>query len=63
MADSAEEVHLLENIWVISEQYQQEEKVDKARDYDSSFEKICSFNTIEEFWSYWNKLPRISYSS
>ncbi|CBK22821.2 uncharacterized protein [Blastocystis hominis] len=60
MADTAEELHLLQNTWVISEQYQQEEKADKARDYESSFEKICSFNTIEDFWGYWNKLPRIS---
>ena len=62
MTEAAEELHLLQNTWVISEQYQQEEKADKARDYESSFEKICSFNTIEDFWGYWNKLPRISYS-
>lgn len=60
MTETAEELHLLQNTWVISEQYQQEEKADKARDYESSFEKICTFNTIEDFWGYWNKLPRIS---
>ena len=61
MAETTEETHPLENTWVISEQYQQEEKVEKAQDYDNSFEKICTFSTIEDFWSYWNRIPAVSY--
>ena len=52
--------HILENKWVLSEQYYIDNKADRVKGYENSFEKICSFNTIEEFWGYWNKLPSIS---
>ena len=61
MAEVVEKKHILENKWVISEQYQLEDKQTKNHGYENSFEKICSFETIEDFWSYWNKLPSISY--
>lgn len=60
MTEVAEELHILEYKWVISEQYQLDDKQAKNHGYENSFEKICAFNTIEDFWSYWNKLPAIS---
>ena len=60
MSDSAEEVHVLEHKWEISEQYQLDDKQEKGQGYENSFEKICTFDTIEQFWGYWNKIPGVS---
>ena len=52
--------HILENKWVLSEQYYIDNKADRVKGYENSFEKLCIIGTIEMFWSYWKVLPAIS---
>lgn len=60
MSDTAEETHMLEHRWELSEQYQLDDKQEKSQGYENSFEKICTLYTIEQFWGYWNKIPGVS---
>lgn len=60
MSDSESGVHILERKWVLSEQVFIDNKVDRRRGYDNSFEKLCTIGTLETFWSYWKALPAIS---
>lgn len=59
MSSAAETVHPLENKWVISEQVQSGDKQDKSQQYSNSFEKLCTFATVEEFWRFWSKIPTV----
>ena len=45
---------------MLSEQVFIDNKVDRRRGYDNSFEKLCTIGTLETFWSYWKALPAIS---
>ena len=45
---------------MLSEQVFIDNKVDRRRGYDNSFEKLCTIGTLETFWSYWKVLPAIS---
>lgn len=61
MVNEEENMHVLENTWVLSEQYYIDNKLDRCKGYENSFEKLCIIGTIEMFWSYWRVLPTISY--
>ena len=60
MVNEEENMHVLENTWVLSEQYYIDNKLDRCKGYENSFEKLCIIVTIEMFWSYWRVLPAIS---
>ena len=49
MSDSESGVHILERKWVLSEQVFIDNKVDRRRGYDNSFEKLCTIGTLETF--------------
>lgn len=60
--DSQEEnFHVLENKWVLSEQYYIENKTDRLKGYENSFEKLCVIGTVETFWCFWKQIPAIAY--
>lgn len=55
------EMHPLENKWTIYEQVQFVDAVDKKEGYINSYESICTFGTVENFWVNWSKLPSVRY--
>ena len=59
MSEAAEQVLPLEHTWVLSEQYQLDNKQEKTKEYENSFEKLFSFNTVDDFWKYWGKIPAV----
>lgn len=61
MASEEENMHFLENKWLLSEQYYIDNKLDRCKGYENSFEKLCLIGTVEMFWNYWKVLPAISY--
>lgn len=52
---------MLENKWVLSEQYYIENKTDRLKGYENSFEKLCVIGTVETFWCFWKQIPAIAY--
>ena len=59
MSEAAEQVLPLEHTWVLSEQYQLDNKQEKSKEYENSFEKLFSFGTVDGFWKYWGKIPPV----
>ena len=60
MAFDEENTHVLERKWALSEQYFIDNKIDRRRGYEKSFELLCVIGTLETFWSYWRVLPAIA---
>ena len=60
MEESESATHPLQNKWTLSEQFFIDNKVDKRRGYENSFEKICVLTTVEMFWAYWKAIPAIA---
>lgn len=61
MESKEENYHVLENKWALSEQYYIDNKSDRRKGYENSFEKLCVISTIETFWCYWKQIPAIAY--
>lgn len=61
MENQEENFHVLENKWVLSEQYYIENKTDRLKGYENSFEKLCVISTVETFWCFWKQIPAIAY--
>ena len=59
MSEAAEQVLPLEHTWVLSEQYQLDNKQEKTKEYENSFDKLFSFSTVDDFWKYWGKIPAV----
>lgn len=51
----ASETHPLQSGWSIWEQREPQAK--KAAFSDIIF-KLCTFRSVEEFWGYWNNIPK-----
>lgn len=54
-ASMASETHPLQSGWSIWEQREPQAK--KAAFSDIIF-KLCTFRSVEEFWGYWNNIPK-----
>lgn len=57
MASGDEEKHELHTGWSIWEQ----RELGKGMAYGDKLFKLCSFRTVEEFWAYWNNIPKPRY--
>ena len=53
---AAETSHPLHNTWCIWEH----EASKNSKDWGSNMKNLGSFNTVEEFWRYYNHVPRPS---
>ncbi|GAB9468589.1 Eukaryotic translation initiation factor 4e [Globisporangium polare] len=51
-----EKKHELHTAWAVWEQ----RELGKGMAYADKLFKLCSFRTVEEFWSYWNNIPKPS---
>lgn len=49
-----EKKHELHTAWAVWEQ----RELGKGMAYADKLFKLCSFRTVEEFWSYWNNIPK-----
>ncbi|RLN27047.1 hypothetical protein BBJ28_00008210 [Nothophytophthora sp. Chile5] len=48
------EKHELNQPWSIWE----ERELEKKMAYGDKLFKLCTFSTVEEFWGYWNNIPK-----
>ena len=58
---SEEQNHAFENRWVLLEQCYIDNRADRSRGYDNSFDKLCVIDTVESFWKFWRGLPAITW--
>ena len=63
MSESEDQNHVLENCWVLFEQCYIDNRADRSRGYDNSFDKLCDIDSVESFWRIWRHLPVIAYES
>jgi hypothetical protein len=59
MASGDDERHELHTGWSIWEQ----RELGKGMAYGDKLFKLCSFRTVEEFWAYWNNIPKPRYAT
>lgn len=52
----------LQRSWSFWENYEQKQKIEK-QNYGNMLKKIYDFNTIIDFWQFWNSYPGISPSN
>lgn len=48
------QTHALHTAWTIWEQ----RELSKGMAWADKLFKLCTFNTVEEFWGYWNNIPK-----
>lgn len=53
--DDKAQVHTLNSAWSI---WEQREQNSRSMAYADKLFKLCTFNTVEEFWGYWNNIPK-----
>ncbi len=56
MSQVNSELHKLQRTWVMW--YDKPEKSQTSESYENALEKIGEFNTVEDFWSYFNNIPQ-----
>lgn len=54
MASDDQQQHALQTAWSVWEQ----RELGKGMAYADKLFKLCTFRTVEEFWSYWNNIPK-----
>ena len=54
------QLHAFENRWVLLEQWYIDNRADRSKGYDNSFDKLCIIDTVESFWKFWRGLPAIT---
>lgn len=57
MAEDTAELHPLQHEWVL---WEREDGAQSSSDWNEQMNEICSFSTIEEFWCYFNHIPKPS---
>ena len=56
----SESEHAFENRWVLLEQCYIDNRADRSKGYENSFDKLCTIDTVESFWKFWKGLPPIA---
>ena len=47
----SESEHAFENRWVLLEQCYIDNRADRSKGYENSFDKLCTIDTVESFWN------------
>lgn len=60
MSDTEDQNRVLENCWVLLEQCYIDNRADRSRGYENSFDKLCEIDSVRSFWRIWKDLPAIA---